>query len=198
MTAAPEALHLVRCDDVPPQPWRNGGGRTRELLAWPAGAEWRCRISVAEIDADGPFSSFPGIDRWFAVVNGDGVVLQLPDASHRLDRASPPFAFPGEAAPGCALLRGPTTDLNLMSLRAAGHARMARATAGIEYHATGALHACFSADPVMLHIDTADPLAVPGGTLVWTDAVKCSTWCIASNLPAPRTWWLSFDDQGTA
>jgi hypothetical protein len=153
---------------------------------------------VADIDADGPFSSFPGIDRWFAVVNGDGVVLQLPDGGHRLNQSSPPFAFPGEAAPHCALIRGPTTDLNLMGLRTAGRARMERATAGIEYRATGAFHACFSADPVILHIDAADRLAVPGGTLVWTDAVKRATWCIASNLSAPRTWWLSFDNRGAA
>ena len=29
--------------DVAPQAWRNGGGSTRELLAWPAGADWRLR-----------------------------------------------------------------------------------------------------------------------------------------------------------
>ena len=27
--------------DVAPQPWRNGGGVTRELLAWPAAGDWR-------------------------------------------------------------------------------------------------------------------------------------------------------------
>jgi environmental stress-induced protein Ves len=41
-------------------PWKNGGGVTRELLAWPGGGDWQVRISVAEIEADGPFSSFPG------------------------------------------------------------------------------------------------------------------------------------------
>ena len=45
-------LHLVHADAVEATPWRNGGGVTRELLAWPHGADWRVRISVAEIDAD--------------------------------------------------------------------------------------------------------------------------------------------------
>ena len=53
--------------DVMPQAWRNGGGQTRELLAWPHGADWSVRISLADIEADGPFSPFPGVQRWFAV-----------------------------------------------------------------------------------------------------------------------------------
>ena len=32
---ASRTMNLVRCDAVEPQPWRNGGGLTRELLAWP-------------------------------------------------------------------------------------------------------------------------------------------------------------------
>ena len=43
--------------DVAPQPWANGGGTTRELLVAEDGA-WR--VSLAEIEQDGPFSSFPG------------------------------------------------------------------------------------------------------------------------------------------
>ena len=34
------------------------------------GDDWTLRISVADIDADGPFSPFPGITRWFAVLDG--------------------------------------------------------------------------------------------------------------------------------
>lgn len=60
--------HLVRVSDVAPQRWRNGGGVTRELLSRPAGNSWQVRVSVADIDADGPFSPFPGVERWFSVV----------------------------------------------------------------------------------------------------------------------------------
>ena len=64
-----------------PQPWRNGGGVTRELLCLPAGSgnDWTLRISVADIDADGPFSPFPGVTRWFAVLDGAGVRLRFDD-----------------------------------------------------------------------------------------------------------------------
>jgi hypothetical protein len=42
------------------------------------------------------------------------------------------------------------------------------------------------------------PLAIPAGTLAWTDAATIVPWSIASTIPTPRTWWLSFDDRGAA
>ena len=74
---------LVALADTPPVPWRNGGGLTRELLAWPDGGDWAVRVSVAEIEADGPFSTFPGVERWFAVLEGGGVALTIAGTEHR-------------------------------------------------------------------------------------------------------------------
>ena len=68
-------MQIVNLADVTPQPWLNGGGITRELLALPSAADWKWRISVAEVARDGPLSGYPGIERWFAVVQGAGVVL---------------------------------------------------------------------------------------------------------------------------
>jgi environmental stress-induced protein Ves len=109
---------LVRVRDVVPVPWRNGGGRTRELLVGP-GAEWRWRISVADVEADGPFSAFPGVERWFAVLEGEGVALELGDRV-AVVRTGELLCFDGAAAPMCRLLAGPTRDLNLMLRDAAG------------------------------------------------------------------------------
>src|SRR6218665_1188986 len=66
---------VVCANDVAPQRWKNDGGWTRELLAWPHPADWALRISVADIEADGPFSAFEGVQRWFAVLAGAGVRL---------------------------------------------------------------------------------------------------------------------------
>ena len=109
----------------PPQPWRNGGGVTRELLAWPDARDWRVRVSVADIEADGPFSAFPGVQRWFAVLKGAGVALCIDGAAQRLTRSDAPFAFDGAAQPTCRLLDGPTRDLNLMLRGAGGSMRVA-------------------------------------------------------------------------
>ena len=56
-------MNVVELCDAPEQAWRNGGGITRELLAWPADAPWQLRVSVAEIIKDGNFSAFPGVQR---------------------------------------------------------------------------------------------------------------------------------------
>ncbi|MES2633930.1 MAG: HutD family protein [Pseudomonadota bacterium] len=105
---------LIRASDAVVQPWRNGGGVTRELLAWPASGDWAVRISVADVSCAGPFSTFRGVDRWFAVLKGSGVELTVDGALHRVTRDDPALAFSGEAQVDCRLLGGATIDLNLM------------------------------------------------------------------------------------
>mgnify|MGYP003694612933 CR=1 FL=1 len=44
------------------------------------------RVSVADVATDGPFSTFAGVDRWFAVLDGAGVVLTIGGKAQRRDR----------------------------------------------------------------------------------------------------------------
>ena len=99
-------MRIVRLADVQPSPWRNGGGSTRELLAWPDSTDWDWRLSVAEVAADGPFSRFDGVTRWFAVLHGEGVRLDIAGQVHVLTSGSPPLCFDGGLATGCALIAG--------------------------------------------------------------------------------------------
>ena len=112
----PSPVQRVRLRDAPPQPWRNGGGVTRELLAWAPGgdgrqgdaaASWTLRVSVADIAQDGPFSAFAGVDRCFAVLEGAGVVLTLNGSEHRLTPGDPPVHFDGALARVAAWWTGP-------------------------------------------------------------------------------------------
>lgn len=109
---------LVRAGDFQAMPWRNGGGTTWEIargrLDGAADADWQWRFSLAEITMDGPFSVFPHIDRWLTVVDGKGIALTIDGAAPRLLHPGDAIQFPGEADVGCALLAGPTRDLNLM------------------------------------------------------------------------------------
>lgn len=126
MSAQP--LHCVCADAVAPQPWRNGGGTTRELLVWPAQApDWQVRISRADIGQSGPFSQFAGVARWFAVLEGAGVELQFADHTQRLGPADAPLHFAGDAAPYCRLVDGPTQDLNAMFQGGQGYLRRVQA-----------------------------------------------------------------------
>jgi uncharacterized protein len=122
---------IVPLDSVTPQPWRNGGGITRELLAWPTAADWQVRLSVADVQSAGPFSRFVGIERWFAVLEGAGVVLRIGDADHRLTTASEPLRFDGGDAVDCTPVRGPTRDFNLMAVP--GRATMQRVRGQTEF-----------------------------------------------------------------
>lgn len=104
--------------DIQAMPWKNGGGVTRELLAWPNGSDWSIRVSVADIEQDGPFSAFPGVDRYFAVLEGDGVELEALGTIRKGDAA---VKFDGAIARTCRLLGGKTRDLNVMIRRDRGH-----------------------------------------------------------------------------
>jgi environmental stress-induced protein Ves len=105
---------LIVADRIEPQPWRNGGGATRELFAWPSAADWQLRVSLADIVQDGPFSAFPGVERHFAVLSGAGVELMLEGLALPLTPRDGALRFDGAVGPGCRLLDGPTRDLNLM------------------------------------------------------------------------------------
>lgn len=114
-------------EDLPATRWKNGGGRTREIVSWPpggAGFDWRA--SVATIDADGPFSAYPGVDRSIALLSGAGVRLSCAQSGlrHALLRPGEPFAFAGELPLQAALVDGPTEDFNLMVRRGAGRGRL--------------------------------------------------------------------------
>src|SRR5689334_20024474 len=74
--------HRISLNDVPLTPWRNGKGNTRELVAFPVRDQWHWRMSVADIETDGPFSRFEGVKRWFAVLSGAGVRLSTGGAEH--------------------------------------------------------------------------------------------------------------------
>ncbi|MFE0650958.1 HutD family protein [Streptomyces sp. NPDC059534] len=99
--------------------WRNGGGSTREVVSWPAGTEeFAWRASIADIDRDGPFSAFPGVDRTLTLLAGDGVRLTSAGAFDRLlTRVGEPTAFSGDLALTAELPGGSCRVLNIMTRR---------------------------------------------------------------------------------
>lgn len=125
-------------DAVAPTPWKNGGGRTRTLLALPAEDDWQLRISMADVEQDGPFSPYPGVERWLALVDGDGMRLEFGNRAVELTPRDPPLAFDGTDAPYGRLLQGATRDLNLMNR--GGEATMQAALPGVAWRS--GLRAC--------------------------------------------------------
>lgn len=186
-------LQVIQAHDCAPQPWRNGGGQTRELLLWPAAGDWQLRISRADIDADGPFSAFPGVQRWFAVLEGAGVALQLA-AEQKVRPGDLPLCFDGAAAPACRLLDGPTQDLNLMARKGRGFMQAVRPGHGwtANFSACG-LYTCHTGT----WTDGTQRLRLEAHTLLWQQAPRGATWEFNADTPdagatTPTAYWLGF------
>ncbi|CAD5372006.1 HutD family protein [Rubrivivax sp. A210] len=186
-------MHIVTLAGIAPQPWRNGGGTTRDLLALPSPADWWLRISVAEVARSGPFSAYPGIERWFAVAEGAGVVLGFDDGEQRLLADSAPIQFDGAAAPACTLIAGVTQDLNLLVRQDAGHSLMQAVADGGPWRSDAALRAVFVWQAATLHVEGRPPLMLPAQTLAWTDAANGEPWTLHPAAPSLRAWWLAFE-----
>lgn len=119
LRALPDGLRRFALDAIPPEPWRNGGGWTRTLAsaADDAGLLWR--VSVADIESEGPFSTFDGMDRTSFLLQGSGLMLAGAGEPIRFQAPGDIAAFPGEAQLRPQLGLGPARLLNVMTRRAA-------------------------------------------------------------------------------
>jgi hypothetical protein len=182
-------MRVIRADDVAAIPWKNGGGTTRELIAWPGAGDWRVRLSVAEIERDGPFSAYPGVTRWFVVLKGSGVELDVGPLTHRLTRDSLPLRFDGGSAPACRLIDGPTRDLNLMLRGTTG--RIVIADDGLAWTPGAAMCGLFTA--VAGHCDAGgDRFTLAPYTFAWFDAAPPTLRFTAEQRPAGAIgWWIA-------
>lgn len=189
--------HSIRSIDVPAQRWRNGGGMTRELLAWPTAHEWQVRVSVADIEADGAFSTYPGVQRWFTVLQGTGVELTIDGAPQRLQRGDAPLQFGAGAVVSCRLIDGPTRDLNLMLRDASGS--LQSAIDGLAWVPAAAQCGLFTAVAGMCQAG-AQQHELPPYALLWFDSAPASLVFCAAQRPAGLIgWWLAATPrQGTA
>lgn len=124
-------MRLIPYSRLTATPWKNGGGETREIAAFPPGAgfdgfDWR--LSIATIAGDGAFSAFPGIDRRLILLAGNGVALRLDEGAEHVLQPGDLLAFAGEQAVRSRLLEGRVQDLNVMLRRGRMTARIDRVT----------------------------------------------------------------------
>ena len=109
-------LQLIPAHEYRRERWRNGFGWTREILRSPhAGDGWDWRMSIAEIEQDGPFSTFPGVERELVLLHGPGLRLRFDDDEvHEIEPPHGRLRFAGERIALGELIDGPTHDFNLM------------------------------------------------------------------------------------
>jgi environmental stress-induced protein Ves len=170
------AIHRFDIASLAANPWKNGGGVTREIVCCPPasgmdGFDWR--VSIATIDQAGPFSAFAGVDRVIMLLDGAGVRLHSRDGSidHRLDTPRAPFVFSGDVVLDCELLGGTSTDFNVMTRRASRRAevRVIDRAAAIGACDSGLLLALRGGWQLRPAGDASDALACAEGEGLWWD-----------------------------
>jgi uncharacterized protein len=116
-------VEVLRAADRRAAPWRNGGGVTTEVARGSAAEgpdDFAWRISIAEVGAAGPFSSYAGVERTIVVIEGSAMRLTIDGVVHDLGLYQP-LTFDGAATTFCELPAGPTRDLNLMTTVGRAH-----------------------------------------------------------------------------
>jgi uncharacterized protein len=183
-------MKIVSLSAIAPEPWRNGGGHTRPLVAWPDAAAWQLRVSVAHIGQDGPFSAFPGLVRHFAVLAGGGVALSWQDHVAQLTPRSEPLAFDGGDPPLCRLLAGATEDLNLMTRADIGTSHLQRAIPGRAWKPAARWRGLYTHEAALLE-SAGSEWPLPAGTLVWSDSPDDTAWTLHAAHAGHAFWmWL--------
>ena len=78
------------------------------------GDGWDWRLSIADVESEGPFSAFAGMTRILTVIEGEGLAITIDGVEQRLDRYMP-LRFDGGATTSATLPAGPIRDFNLIT-----------------------------------------------------------------------------------
>jgi environmental stress-induced protein Ves len=119
-------MKIIRYSELVVIPWKNGAGVRRDLLSGElsesqgsitANSTWM--LSLADLNQDAPFSSYPGVSRWFMPI-GDGrltLVFKVGEANHpvALNGTSEAHFFSGDDELTMLLHDGPMKALNVMT-----------------------------------------------------------------------------------
>lgn len=182
-------MHIISVDEVPPAPWKNGHGIARDLLCWPDEVQWGLRISVADLTQDAMFSAYPGVDRWFGLLEGPGVELQWRKAVRRMDVGHNLLHFDGGLPPQALLAGGPCRALNVMARRGGLRVKVQAAADGSDPPQGYDNMALFALEPLVLQ--DILPLRMPAMSLAWGPR-RAST---VETAPGAHAWWIAFDQR---
>ncbi len=166
------------------------------MLAWPEAADWIVRISVAEILASGPFSDFPGVDRWFAVLRGGAVRLDTRgmEAQELGAERRDLHAFSGDAPTHCTALGAATRDFNVMLRRERGQLRQRTLAGSPVLQSTSACIALFAVQTIEVTSDSGATCVLPGMALAWWSNPRHEPHSLHTRATSPvRGWWLEAD-----
>ena len=130
-------MRIIRKADLKEGRWRNGMGVSWDIASEPPGGEdFGWRFAMARIDADVPFSHYPGVDRIFTLIEGNGLDLDLMGRpALAVDHLYVPHPYPCDVETFCRLRNGPCRALNLFVKRGrwTANADIISSNAGIDH-----------------------------------------------------------------
>ena len=129
-------------------PWKNSGGTTTEIAVHPPGAglsSFAWRVSIADVETDGPFSTFAGVDRTLVLLAGAGMRLTGDGEPLELRTRFEPVDFSGDLDLGCSLVDGPVRDFNLMVRRGVARGSVIVRSEGGQALAPADTYVCYAA-----------------------------------------------------
>nr|WP_246331456.1 HutD family protein [Sphingomonas chungangi] len=144
---------ILRAADRRPQPWKNGGGVTREIVTYPPGSgveDFGWRLSMADVEAPGAFSHFAGVDRYLMMLRG---TMRLDIRAEPLSPQEDAVAFPGDVPVHGEPIGGPALDLNLMVRRDRFVGQLRRVEAGALVTTNGYSAIVFATDATTVSFD---------------------------------------------
>lgn len=153
-------MQVIRFAELAATPWKNGGGITRQLLIHPPAANldtFTLRVSIADVDSDGPFSDFSGIDRSLGLLAGGGLtLLEHGQPLTTLQAGGELYVFDGSRAISSQRVAGKVQDFNVMTRRGCASHQASRLNVPMEQ----TLH---TAGPVLLLLAEGAALQVANG-----------------------------------
>ena len=112
-------MRIIRKETFREGRWRNGMGVSWDIASDPPGTEdFGWRFAIARIAGDVPFSIYPGIDRSFTLIDGEGLALDFGgrDTLQVAEKFVAHF-YPCDVPAFCRLRHGACRALNLFLKR---------------------------------------------------------------------------------
>lgn len=129
------------------RPWKNGLGETVTIAAEAEGEGWQdvlWSLSRTEIANAGPFSDFSGYERWQAVIEGTGLVLETPEGEISLRQSFRPVRYDGALPVRARLEDGKVGVVNLIARKGLFAASMIVLDAGRSATLPSGVHVLFA------------------------------------------------------
>lgn len=125
----PGFLHFLPADQRKALPWKNGKGQAHEVAISPPGSDFSSlkfswRLSIATVAEAGPFSNFPGYDRWITPLEEKSLLLRIGKQEERIIRRGQALHFSGDEKTEAEIPNGPLLDLSFIYRREDFSAKM--------------------------------------------------------------------------